>query len=159
MQPACSVAAAAAGGGGGGGPAPAAPAPAAAGEEKGWDADTATDSDDEQQQRGFMAAYGAALDAQLAGTAMAESFERAPVPAGAPSAPAAGAGQQQGTAGGGEGGDVEGEEGAGAALRPVDVDLNLVSSLLASYGEQAGLPGPAGTLAGLMGLKLPDPDR
>ena len=34
--------------------------------------------------------------------------------------------------------------------------MNLVKSLLASYGEQGGLPGPAGNLAGLMGLKLPD---
>jgi hypothetical protein len=37
------------------------------------------------------------------------------------------------------------------------VDINLVSSLLASYREQGGLPGPASNLAGLLGVKLPDP--
>lgn len=105
-----------------------------------------------------MAAYGAALDAQLAGTAMADSFERAPAPDGA-QAQAQGQQRPPGEAGGKGGEGSEGEEGPTAALRPVDVDVNLVSSLLASYGEQAGLPGPAGTLAGLMGLKLPDPDR
>lgn len=115
-------------------------------EEEGWEVGTATDSDDE-----FMDAYGQAMDVQLAGTRMAESFERAPEPAGADGAD----GQQQ--PGGAEpaaGGKEEGP--AVAALRPVDIDVNLVKSLLASYGEQGGLPGPAGTLAGLMGLKLPD---
>lgn len=34
--------------------------------------------------------------------------------------------------------------------------MNLVQSLLASYAGQQGLPGPAGTLAGLMGIQLPD---
>eukprot|EP00964_Phaeocystis_antarctica_P075492 scaffold46579_cov57-Phaeocystis_antarctica.AAC.1 len=41
-------------------------------------------------------------------------------------------------------------------LRPVDVDFNLVKNMLASYSSQAGLPGPASNLLGLMGVQLPD---
>ena len=108
-----------------------------------------------------MEAYGQAMDVQLAGTRMVDSFERAPAAAGS----AGGQQQQDGpaaaaAAAAAEGGDGAGEAAAGAAataaLRPVDIDMNLVKSLLASYGEQGGLPGPAGNLAGLMGLKLPD---
>ena len=53
-------------------------------------------------------------------------------------------------------------DGAGPAaadeevLRPVDVDFNLVKNMLASYSSQAGLPGPASNLLGLMGVQLPD---
>ena len=53
-------------------------------------------------------------------------------------------------------------DGAGPALadeevlRPVDVDFNLVKNMLASYSSQAGLPGPASNLFGLMGVQLPD---
>ena len=129
-------------------------------QEEGWEADTATDSDDDAH---FMEAYGQAMDVQLAGTRMVDSFERAPAADG----PAGGQQQQQGraaaaaAAAAAEGGDGAGEAAAEhatatAALRPVDIDMNLVKSLLASYGEQGGLPGPAGNLAGLMGLKLPD---
>ena len=42
-----------------------------------------------------------------------------------------------------------------AADKPVDLDLNLVSSLLESYASQEGLPGPAGNLVGMLGLKMP----
>ena len=38
----------------------------------------------------------------------------------------------------------------------MDLDLNLVENLLASYAGQQGLPGPASNLAGLMGISLPD---
>lgn len=129
-------------------------------EEEPWEAGTATDSDDDAQ---FMDAYGKALNAQLASTRMAESFERAPPGAGdQPQQQQAGGpagGQQQGAASGGADGDadVAAEAAAeAAAMRPIDVDLNLVNSLLASYGEQQGLPGPAGSLAGLLGLRLPE---
>ena len=37
----------------------------------------------------------------------------------------------------------------------MDVDLNLVRSLLESYTSQAGMPGPAGNLAAMLGLRLP----
>lgn len=39
-------------------------------------------------------------------------------------------------------------------LAPVDVDVNLVKSLLDSYSSQEGLPGPASNLLGMMGLNL-----
>ena len=42
----------------------------------------------------------------------------------------------------------------GDDLQPVNVDLNLVQSLLASYGAQQGLPGPAGNLATALGLQM-----
>jgi hypothetical protein len=122
-----------------------------------WETLTATDSDDGDDEGeatavggegggGFMSAYSAALEAQLAGTKMVESFQR--VGGGAARAPAAAEGP--------EGGEL-GDRGAPEGLAPVDVDMNLVNSLLASYGEQAGMPGPATSLAGLLGLRLPDP--
>lgn len=40
-------------------------------------------------------------------------------------------------------------------LQPVDVDYNLVQSLLMSFSEQQGRPGPVSNLAGLMNLQLP----
>lgn len=40
-------------------------------------------------------------------------------------------------------------------LTPVDVDVNLVKSLLDSFSSQQGLPGPGSNLLGLMGLELP----
>ncbi len=122
---------------------------------------TATDSDDDEAQPGppgagaggsetegddgdFLEAYDLALRAELAGTDMAHSFERPPGAAGAATAAAAGA------AAGPGGGEQEEEE-----MLPVDVDLNLVKSLVESFGAQQGLPGPAGNLAGLLGLQLP----
>jgi len=41
-------------------------------------------------------------------------------------------------------------------LQPLDLDTNLVRTLLQSYTAQQGLAGPAGNLAGLLGLNLPD---
>lgn len=41
-------------------------------------------------------------------------------------------------------------------FNPVDVDVNLVKSLLDSFSTQQGLPGPASNLLGLMGLQLPE---
>ena len=41
-------------------------------------------------------------------------------------------------------------------FNPVDVDVNLVKSLLDSFSSQQGLPGPASNLLGLMGLQLPE---
>jgi hypothetical protein len=108
------------------------------------EAATSEDDDDDdaeqQQQRprgrgGFGAAYSAALDQQLRGTAMATDFARAPAATAASDAAP----------------DDEDE-----AMRPVDVDLNLVQSLLASYTAQEGLPGPASNMLGLLGLALPD---
>lgn len=39
----------------------------------------------------------------------------------------------------------------------VDVDINLVTSLLQSFMNQEGMPGPASNLLGAMGIKLKDP--
>lgn len=38
---------------------------------------------------------------------------------------------------------------------PIDVDVNLVQSLLDSFSSQQGLPGPASNLLGLLGVKFP----
>lgn len=40
----------------------------------------------------------------------------------------------------------------------VDVDINLVTSLLQSFMNQEGMPGPASNLLGAMGIKLVDPN-
>lgn len=44
-------------------------------------------------------------------------------------------------------------------LAPLDLDMNLVQNLLASYEAQEGLPGPVGNLFGMMGLNLPHEGR
>ena len=100
-----------------------------------WETATATDSDDVDDDE-FRDSYDAVLAQQLADTSIAHTFI-------SNTDPAASGGDEQEQ-------DVD-------ALRPVDVDANLVSSLLASYQEQGGLAGPASTLAGLLGIRLPDP--
>ncbi|KAF3777717.1 ecdysoneless-like protein [Nymphaea thermarum] len=42
-----------------------------------------------------------------------------------------------------------------ADFTPVDMDVNLVQSLIDSFSSQQGLPGPASNLLGLLGLQLP----
>jgi hypothetical protein len=71
-------------------------------------------------------AYGAALEAELAATEMAESFDRAP-------------------------GD---EEHSRDPLAPVDVDFNLVKNLLDSVGAQHGSPGAAALMLSELGVDL-----
>lgn len=44
-------------------------------------------------------------------------------------------------------------------VEPVDIDLNLVESLLESYSTQAGQPGPASNILHSMGLHLPAQQR
>lgn len=113
------------------------------------------------------------MDDELRGTRLAESFAtvstgpaattvtRGTAAAAAAASGAASTSKSGRTAGGtiqqgehdtGGQGDGEGD------LLPVDLDMNLVRSLVASYGAQAGLPGPAGNLAGLLGFQLPDSD-
>ena len=96
---------------------------------------TATDSDDEEA--GFMHAYDEALAQELSGSRVGSILH-----------PAEG-GDHQSTG-------TEGEEHGGNDVKPVDLDTNLVRSLLQSYTAQQGLAGPAGNLAGLLGLNLPD---
>lgn len=55
--------------------------------------------------------------------------------------------QMQGTSNAGKDMDEE--------FTPVDVDVNLVKSLLDSFSSQQGQAGPASNLLGLMGLQLP----
>ena len=56
----------------------------------------------------------------------------------------------------------EGEPGGPAVTsesedtRPVDLDLNLVKNLLASYSAQQGFSGPVSNLLGSLGLTLPE---
>lgn len=131
----------------------------------GWpDAQTDTDSDDEAPGRraGFMDQYGDVLNDQLAGTAMGKSFERvadlqSTAEQGSGSRPVGDVAGASGEASGAPDDDREDDEqgGSGGALRPVDIDLNLVSSLLASFESQQGMPGPASNMAGMLGLHLP----
>lgn len=102
----------------------------------GSDVLTATDSDDEEA--GFMHAYDKALAEELSGSRVGSILH-----------PAAAEGGHQGIR-------TEGDEVGGNGVQPVDLDTNLVRSLLQSYTAQQGLAGPAGNLAGLLGLNLPD---
>ncbi|KAJ2777976.1 hypothetical protein H4R18_004876 [Coemansia javaensis] len=52
---------------------------------------------------------------------------------------------------------ARGGPGAGEGLADVDVDLNLVRNMIESFRAQEGLPGPAGTLLGQAGIRLPPP--
>ncbi len=88
-------------------------------------------------KEGFFNAYSAALEEQLAGTRMAESFECA-------------AATNEG-----EPVDDDDQQGEPTKLRPVNLDMNLVKSLLRSVAAQEGQAGPAGTLVGLLGIELP----
>ena len=105
-------------------------------QEMEWEARTATDSDDESlsalDDRTFMSQYDEALGGQLSGTTLGQTFR----PDEGKLAKAAPQQEQE--------------------LQPVDVDMNLVQSMLQSYTAQQGLPGPASNLAGMLGLQLPD---
>lgn len=92
--------------------------------------------DDKDMGDSFMDSYSDALNKELSSTTLEKSFARAP---------------RTGTI-------DEGPSNAAATdgeMTPVDVDLNLVESILNSYSSQQGLPGPASNLLGLMGVKVP----
>eukprot|EP00877_Chromochloris_zofingiensis_P008855 jgi/Chrzof1/4222/Cz14g03190.t1 len=130
-----------------------------------WDIQHATDSDDESgfshdgradkddalslggDDTEFMEAYDQILQSELAGTKMAESFER-----GGPGSHATTAAAPAGATA--EGADLD-DEGL-TMLQPVNVDMNLVKNLIESYTSQGSLPGPASNIAGLLGLQLPN---
>ncbi|PUZ51715.1 hypothetical protein GQ55_6G211000 [Panicum hallii var. hallii] len=91
---------------------------------------------DKDMDDSFMESYSDALNKELSSTTLEKSFARAP---------------RTGTI-------DEGPSNAAATdgeMTPVDVDLNLVESILNSYSSQQGLPGPASNLLGLMGVKVP----
>lgn len=120
---------------------------------------TATDSDDDEEEeesegvergnahnnnnnnKAFYDAYSSILASQLAKSKLKDSFIRAPAAA------------TDSTTDNNISSTHVG--GSSMEMRDVDVDVNLVESLLQSHAEQAGLPGPASNLAGLLGLKLP----
>lgn len=86
----------------------------------------------------FMHSYSDALNEELKGTTLSNTFVRA------------------------NGESVKRDEGTSNATEsmedeftPVDVDFNLVKNFLDSFSSQDGLPGPASNLLGLMGLQLP----
>ena len=114
--------------------------------------DDDTDDDDDlgdidasvsESEAAMMKSYMASMDEELAATELAKSFTRANH---------------------GDGG--EGEKRAettdqvkdGAKLAPVDIDLNLVKNLLASYSSQQGLAGPVSNILHSMGVSIP-PDE
>ncbi|KAI3900702.1 hypothetical protein MKW92_003336 [Papaver armeniacum] len=90
-----------------------------------------SDTERRRYRNTFMYTYSDALNEELKSTTLKKSFVRANA-------------QPSKT--------TEDEE-----LTPVDVDVNLVKSLLDSFSSQQGLPGPASNLLGLMGLQLPQP--
>ena len=100
---------------------------------------TATDSDDDGDagDAGFMQAYDEVLADELSDSRVGSIL----APAQTASTAGANAVHTQGSD------DKD--------LKPVDLDTNLVRNLLQSYTAQQGLAGPAGNLAGLLGLELP----
>ncbi len=133
-----------------------------------WETATATDSDDddeeekEDDEQYFRESYDAVLAQQLKDTSLSHTFTTAETILNAQErgkegkGPRAGAGAARDASDKNKNNEEEGEEEDDISLLPVDVDANLVASLLASYQEQAGLPGPASNLAGLLGINLPD---
>ncbi|KAK6923274.1 Ecd family [Dillenia turbinata] len=96
--------------------------------------------DNEDGEDAFMGSYSDALNKELKLTTLKKSFVRA---------------NDQST-NKNEGTSKAMEEDDNEELTPVDVDVNLVKSLLDSFSSQQGLPGPASNLLGLMGLQLPE---
>ena len=97
------------------------------------DGSSESDGDAEAQRGGFHAQYAAVLQQQLRETALGEDFARS--------------GEEMRDAA---------QQPPAADLAPLDVDLNLVQSLLASYAAQGGHPGPASNLLSMLGLGMPD---
>ncbi|KAG9440693.1 hypothetical protein H6P81_020858 [Aristolochia fimbriata] len=106
------------------------------------DSDDESNIEDGNMEDSFMDSYSNALNEQLKPTTLQKSFIRAN------GEPSASASKEQVTPAATE--DMEED------FSPVDVDVNLVKSLLDSFSSQQGLPGPASNLLGLMGLQLPE---
>lgn len=100
------------------------------------DNDFAEELGDKDVDESFMESYSDALNKELSSTTLEKSFARAPRPETNNEGPSDAAATD-------------------AEMTPVDVDLNLVESILNSYSSQQGLPGPASNLLGLMGVKVP----
>ncbi|KAI8821665.1 SGT1 protein-domain-containing protein [Fimicolochytrium jonesii] len=105
--------------------------------------DNAEDSEtDEPTGDPQLEQYMQAMDRELLHTKLAGTFEKA-VPA--PSQP-----NSKDDENDEEEGDEETRKNA-----PVDLDLNLVKNILESFSAQEGLPGPAGSMLGGLGIKMP----
>ena len=108
------------------------------------------DDDVDSGDEDFMHAYSSAMASELGSSTVAQSFQRR----------AGDATRQAGEGGGGQAGEGGGAGPAGEGegegeLQPVDLDLNLVASLMESYSAQGGRAGPASSIAGMLGLPLP----
>ncbi|WJX61853.1 hypothetical protein P8452_46906 [Trifolium repens] len=97
--------------------------------------ESAEDNDEEDT---FMRPYSDAMNEELKATTLQKSFVRADeqIPK-----------KDEGTSHAAE--DMDND------FSPVDVDVNLLKSLLDSFSSQQGLPGPASNLLGLMGVQFP----
>ncbi|GAU27541.1 hypothetical protein TSUD_29730 [Trifolium subterraneum] len=97
--------------------------------------ESAEDNDEEDT---FMRPYSDAMNEELKETTLQKSFVRAEeqVPK-----------KDEGTSHAAE--DMDND------FSPIDVDVNLLKSLLDSFSSQQGLPGPASNLLGLMGVQFP----
>lgn len=96
------------------------------------------ETDDEDKEDIFMDSYSDALSQELKSSTLTKSFVRANEE---PSKTNKGASSST--------------QDTDEDFTPVDVDVNLMKSLLDSFSSQEGLPGPASNLLGLMGLRLP----
>ncbi|KDD72788.1 hypothetical protein H632_c2896p0 [Helicosporidium sp. ATCC 50920] len=122
--------------------------------ESGASACTATDSDDEENERNaFAEAYDQHLGQELQGTAARgiAAFDAAKGPAADPGC-MPGCEGSAGATRTPQGHDAALED----ALEPVRLDEHLVRNLLASYAGQEGMAGPVQSIAGLLGVALPD---
>lgn len=108
------------------------------------DASTATDSDDE---------YSLRMNEELATTTLAQTFTKANDLGTTTHAKKTKGDQESKPAK-----EVFSNVVAANQLDPIDIDFNLVDSLLASHREQGGLAGPASSLAGLLRVHLPPQD-
>ncbi|XP_074301807.1 protein ecdysoneless homolog [Silene latifolia] len=93
----------------------------------------------DMKQKDFTHAYSDVLNDELKSTTLKKSFVRANDHSPYKNEALSGAGDEE----------------MDDNFTPVDVDVNLVKSLLDSFSSQQGLPGPASNLLGLMGKQLP----
>eukprot|EP00602_Paraphysomonas_sp_CaronLab_P012394 CAMPEP_0185040924 /NCGR_PEP_ID=MMETSP1103-20130426/39591_1 /TAXON_ID=36769 /ORGANISM="Paraphysomonas bandaiensis, Strain Caron Lab Isolate" /LENGTH=910 /DNA_ID=CAMNT_0027580445 /DNA_START=23 /DNA_END=2752 /DNA_ORIENTATION=+ len=103
-------------------------------ESEGEDSDdwTAGGEEKENSEDRFMSEYMDAMEAELSGSTMLETFERYSA-------------------------DVDAENGEDGLYRPVDIEANLLKNLLESHASQMGSAGPASNLLSQLGIDLPPP--
>jgi hypothetical protein len=102
-----------------------------------------------------MQAYSQALEQQLGSTHLAATFTQQQQQE-TPGAPTAGtSGSTSSKAAQPPPPPPQQQQQQQQQLAPVDLDMNLVRSLMDSVAAQGGLPGPASNMAGLLGLSLP----